>query len=127
MLQTSIHYFLHFGLPLLLALLFFRSEWKKVYLIFISTMLVDLDHLLASPIFQANRCSIQFHPLHTYWVMIIYLILSLLKRPFNLIGFGLLMHMVTDFIDCIFIYRQCQYCAIENETRELIQLIFTVF
>ena len=29
-------------------------------------MLVDLDHLLATPIFKENRCSINFHPLHSY-------------------------------------------------------------
>jgi hypothetical protein len=53
------HYFytlIHF-----IAFIFFRKEWKKAYLILIATMLIDLDHLLVEPIFETNRCSINFH------------------------------------------------------------------
>lgn len=99
--QTFIHYFLHFGFPLLIALLFFRKEWKKAYLILMATLLVDLDHLLADPIFQADRCSINFHPLHSYYAMIIYVVLLFFRKPFNLLGIGLLFHMLTDYIDCL--------------------------
>jgi hypothetical protein len=99
--QTIIHYFLHFALPFFVAYGFFRKDWKKVYLILIATMLVDLDHLLANPIFDANRCSINFHPLHTYYAMIAYVALLFLRKPFNIIGIGLLLHMLTDGIDCL--------------------------
>ena len=61
MLQIIIHYTLHFLVPGLIAWLFFREQWKKAWLIMIATMLVDLDHLLSSPIYVANRCSINFH------------------------------------------------------------------
>lgn len=108
--QTFTHYFLHFGFPLLLAYTFFRREWLRVYLILLATMLVDLDHLLADPIFQANRCSIHFHPLHSYYAIAVYFVLLFFKRPFNLIGLGLLLHMLTDLIDCMFIYQQCREC-----------------
>ncbi|WP_299123322.1 DUF6122 family protein [uncultured Tenacibaculum sp.] len=100
--QTFIHYFLHFGFPFILAYVFFKKEWKKVSLILLATMLVDLDHLLATPIFAPNRCSINFHPLHTYYAMIIYVFLLFFKKPFNIIGIGLLLHMITDYIDCLF-------------------------
>ncbi|MCF2874359.1 MULTISPECIES: DUF6122 family protein [unclassified Tenacibaculum] len=100
--QTFIHYFLHFGFPFILAYVFFRKEWKKVSLILLATMLVDLDHLLATPIFAPNRCSINFHPLHTYYAMIVYVLLLFFKKPFNIIGIGLLLHMLTDYIDCLF-------------------------
>ncbi|WP_272148568.1 DUF6122 family protein [Tenacibaculum aiptasiae] len=100
--QTFIHYFLHFGFPFILAYVFFKKEWKKVSLILLATMLVDLDHLLATPIFTPNRCSINFHPLHTYYAMIIYVLLLFFKKPFNIIGIGLLLHMLTDYIDCLF-------------------------
>lgn len=100
--QTFIHYFLHFGFPFILAYVFFKKEWKKVSLILLATMLVDLDHLLATPIFAPNRCSINFHPLHTYYAMIIYVLLLFFKKPFNIIGIGLLLHMITDYIDCLF-------------------------
>ena len=73
----------------------------RVYLIFIATMLVDLDHLLAEPIYDPNRCSINFHPLHTYWAMGVYVLLLFLRKPFRLIGLGLLMHMLADWVDCM--------------------------
>ena len=99
--QTFIHYFLHLGFPFFIAYGFFRKDWKRTYLIFLATMLVDLDHLLADPIFQADRCSINFHPLHTYYAMAIYAIMVFLRKPFNIIGIGLLFHMLTDYLDCL--------------------------
>jgi len=99
--QTIIHYFLHLVFPLLIAYIGFKDEWKKAYLILLATMLVDLDHLLADPIFQADRCSINMHPLHTYYAMAVYIVLLFFRRPFNIIGIGLLFHMLTDYIDCL--------------------------
>ena len=95
-----LHYFLHFFLPLLIAILFFKKEWKKIYIIMLLTMIVDLDHLLANPIYQESRCSINFHPLHPYYAIGIYMVLAFLKRPLNIIGIGLLLHMLTDYSDC---------------------------
>jgi hypothetical protein len=62
-------------------------------------MLVDLDHLLANPIFQKNRCSINFHPLHSYFAIGIYFTGLLFKKT-RIIALALLFHMLTDFIDC---------------------------
>jgi len=101
MTQFFIHYSLHFVFPLLIAFVFFRKDWKKVYLIMLSTMIVDLDHLLANPIYQEDRCSINFHPLHTYYAIAVYIIMIFFRKPLNIIGIGLLLHMLTDFIDCI--------------------------
>ncbi|MBY5959800.1 hypothetical protein KUV50_16720 [Membranicola marinus] len=98
---SFLHYFLHFGFPLVIACVLFRKNWKKVYLILILTMLVDLDHLWADPIYQADRCSINFHPLHTYYAMVIYVVFLFLRKPLNIIGIGLLLHMWTDWIDCL--------------------------
>ena len=95
-----IHYFLHFFLPLLIAILFFKKEWKKVYIIMLLTMIIDLDHLLANPIYQESRCSINFHPLNSYYAIGIYMVLAFFKRPLNIIGIGLLLHMLTDYSDC---------------------------
>jgi hypothetical protein len=83
-------------------------------------MLVDLDHLLSNPIFKANRCGINFHILHTYYAMAVYVLLLFFRRPFNIIGIGLLMHMATDFIDCLFMFHKCKTCL---ETSPAIQLI----
>ena len=101
MIQFFIHYSLHFIFPLLVAFVFFRKNWKKVYLIMLLTMIVDLDHLIANPIYQADRCSINFHPLHTYYAIAAYIILIFFRKPLNIIGIGLLLHMLTDFIDCL--------------------------
>ncbi len=125
--QTLIHYFLHFVFPAVIAIIFFKKDWKKVYLIFLATMLVDLDHLLASPIFQADRCSIQFHFLHTYYAMVFYAALLFLKRPYNIIGIGLLLHMGTDFIDCIFMYLACNECYEGNPAYHLMDTIYNFF
>ena len=64
-------------------------------------MIVDLDHLIANPIYQADRCSINFHPLHSYYAIVTYIIMAFLRRPLNIIGIGLLLHMLTDFCDCL--------------------------
>lgn len=98
-LRTIIHYFLHFGFPVVLAFLFFRKDWKKAYFIMLATMLVDADHLLSTPIFAPDRCSINFHPLHTYWSIGIYFLLLFFKGIPRIIGVGLLFHMLTDWID----------------------------
>lgn len=98
-LKFAIHYGLHFIAPLLIALIFFRKDWKKVTLILVATMLVDLDHLLATPIFDPNRCSIGFHPLHSYYAIGIY-ILGLIPKKTRLIAIGLVLHMFADYLDC---------------------------
>ena len=97
--QQFLHYFLHFLFPLGIAFAFFRNSWKKDYGIFILTMLVDLDHLFARPMYEACRCSIGFHPLHSYLAIFIYMV-SLLHPRLRIIAIGLLFHMLTDSIDC---------------------------
>lgn len=121
--RSLLHYFLHFGFPLIIAYLFFRKEWKKAYLIFLCTMLVDLDHLFAIPIFESNRCSINFHPLHTYYAMTVYVLLLFFRKPFNLIGIGLLFHMLTDLIDCLMMFAQCSGCYLEAPSYKLLKFI----
>jgi len=93
------HLALHFLAPLLIAFLFFRENWKLSYLVMMATMLVDLDHLLASPIYDASRCSIGFHPLHQYWFISFYLTMSFYPKT-RLIGVGLIIHMALDALDC---------------------------
>jgi hypothetical protein len=121
--QLFTHYFLHLVFPLFIAFIFFRKEWKKIYFILLATMLVDLDHLLATPIFQANRCSIEFHFLHSYFAMVLYFILVFLRKPFNVIGIGLLLHMLTDFIDCLFMYNKCNSCLSHAPANKILEVV----
>lgn len=115
MIQFLIHYGLHFLAPGLIAWIFFRPNWKKAWIIMLATLLVDLDHLLATPLFDPARCSIGHHPLHSGPAIGLYLLLlaaSLippLRRavPARLIPLsqmillGLLFHMLTDYQDCL--------------------------
>jgi hypothetical protein len=102
MLQSILHYGLHLLFPGLIAWVFFRNKWKKAYLIMLATMLVDLDHLLANPIFDPNRCSIGFHFLHSYYAILIYVTLLLFPKS-RIVAIGLLLHMLTDYLDCNFV------------------------
>ena len=111
------HIALHFIVPMLVALVFYRSRWRSASLIMVATMLVDADHLLANPVYDPNRCSIGFHPLHTSLAIFFYAALFLLPliatkqqlstrlqsaaRISHLIGAGLLIHMALDWIDCL--------------------------
>jgi hypothetical protein len=94
-----LHLSWHLVVPLVVVGLFFKKDWKMAYFIMLSTMLVDLDHLLANPIYDPNRCSIGFHPLHQPWFIAFYFILSFYPRT-RFIGIGLVIHMVLDAIDC---------------------------
>lgn len=99
MLQPIVHYGIHFGLPLIVAFVFYKKNWIKAYTIMILGMLIDLDHLLANPVFDPNRCSINYHPLHTYYAIGIYLLLLIPKKT-RLIGLGLVIHIIADLADC---------------------------
>lgn len=101
--KPLVHYFLHFIFPAFIALMFYKEQWKRVYIIFLSTMLVDLDHLFATPIFDPNRCSIGFHPLHSYYAIAAYFLgFVFFKGNVRLVCLGLLLHMCTDWQDCYF-------------------------
>lgn len=93
------HIALHFLVPALVAWLFFRTQWRRAWLIMVATMMVDLDHLLADPIYDPTRCSIGFHPLHSYPTIAGYGVLALWSRT-RLVGLGLLIHMALDGLDC---------------------------
>lgn len=103
MLQNLVHYFLHFIAITGIAYLYDKNNWKKYWLILLATMLVDVDHLWAEPIFQPHRCSINFHPLHSYFAIAIYIlgVIFIQHKILKLICIGLCFHMFTDGIDCV--------------------------
>lgn len=106
MLRTFVHYGLHFLAPWLLAYLWPHRPHRTVYLLLLSTMLIDIDHLLATPIFDPNRCSVGFHLLHSYPMIGLYMVMLFL--PYQHLGWpwwirvlavGLLFHIFTDWQD----------------------------
>ena len=68
----------------------------------IATILIDLDHIFADPIFDAKRCSIGYHPLHTIQAGIIYMLLFFIPAwRWKAVSVGCLWHLCTDYIDCM--------------------------
>lgn len=97
--RPLVHYSCHFIVPLGLAKLFFPTQFKRAFCLIISTMLIDLDHLLVQPIFDPNRCSVGFHVLHSFPFPLFYLGLLWFPKT-RIIGVGLLFHLLTDELDC---------------------------
>lgn len=88
-------------MPIAVALIWYKTNWKIAFLIMLSGMWIDIDHLLATPIFDPNRCSINFHPLHSYYALVVYVLLLFLKKT-RLVGLGLVIHIIADIVDCSF-------------------------
>ncbi len=97
-----IHYSFHWLLPIGFARLFWKKNWKKAAVFLLLANLIDLDHLLSDPVFDPNRCSINFHPLHSYWAAGAYgiLLISIKDYRVKALSLGLLWHLVTDLLDC---------------------------
>ena len=113
--RSIIHLLLHVLVPWLIA--WWVAADNKVrfaFFVMLGTMAVDVDHLLATPIYQPDRCSILFHPLHQSWAFIIYglmlgwpLLVRGLKKKLQQwevvmgwLGAGLVIHMILDGFDC---------------------------
>jgi uncharacterized protein DUF6122 len=94
-----LHLALHFLVPLAATGAFFRAQWLRSYMLLMSGMLIDIDHLLATPIYDPGRCSIGFHPLHTILPILLYAALTLHQRT-RLVGIGLCLHILLDSVDC---------------------------
>lgn len=105
MIRFLAHYGIHFIVPILIAFWFYRGDFKKVSIILLLGIIIDIDHLWATPLFDANRCSINFHPLHTYFAILIYLLLFSWKKT-RIFGLALLLHILADSVDCLFIRFQ---------------------
>jgi len=82
-----------------MAPLFFKKRWRQAWLIMVLTMAVDFDHLMANPVYDPNRCSINFHPLHSYIAILFYSVLAVIPKV-RMAGVGLLIHMAIDLGEC---------------------------
>ena len=76
-----------------------KTNLKYVSLLVLSSNLIDLDHLLANPIYDPTRCSINFHPLHSWYMFPVYLIGSFVGK-YKYLFWGIGVHLVLDFFDC---------------------------
>lgn len=100
--RASIHMALHFIVPALVARWVFADRWIKAWVIMMLAMAIDIDHLLATPIFDPDRCGIGFHPLHTYPAMILYGAMFAIPK-LRVLALGLMIHVVLDGLDCVLI------------------------
>lgn len=98
--REVLHYGIHFIVPVILGVLFYRNHRGMAVVILLSGILIDVDHLLASPVFDPNRCSIGFHPLHGYWAIGAYCLLLLFKKT-RIFGLALMIHITADVADCL--------------------------
>lgn len=114
-----LHLALHVLVPVLVALLLDRVRWRSAAFVMIGTMLVDVDHLAAVPVYDPLRCSIGFHPLHTAVPIAAYVVMALVVgvsyratssradasavrwRALFYVSTGLVIHMALDGLDCI--------------------------
>jgi len=102
MLRFCIHYGIHFLVPIAIGFFFYKEHKFKAIIILLAAILIDFDHLLANPIFDPDRCSINFHPLHSYWAIAIYITFLFFKK-IRIFGVALLIHILADITDCLFI------------------------
>lgn len=100
MFRPVLHVVLHAVVPALVARLTWRERWMRAWLVMMATMVVDLDHLLARPMYDPGRCSLGFHPLHSSWAIAGYLAMAAWART-RLVAVGLLVHMALDLSDCV--------------------------
>ncbi len=100
MIRSYLHLGLHLVIPAMIAAIFFREKFLAAWITMTATMLVDVDHLLANPVYDPARCSIGFHPMHQYPAIAAYGVLLILPK-LRLFAIGLLTHMALDGFDCV--------------------------
>jgi hypothetical protein len=97
--RPVVHILLHFLVPAGVARLAYREVWLKACIAMVATIVVDLDHLLAVPRYDPDRCSIGTHPLHYEPLFLLYFAMLFIPR-LGFVGMGLLIHMALDGLDC---------------------------
>ncbi|MEH6680849.1 MAG: DUF6122 family protein [Sediminicola sp.] len=100
MFRFCVHYGIHFLVPIAIGIFFFKENKVRNTLILLGGILIDVDHLWAVPMFDADRCSILFHPLHSYWAITAYVLLLFPKKT-RIFGIALLIHILADTADCL--------------------------
>ena len=100
--RTLLHVILQFLVPFAVAKTVWQEKWIRPFLMMAITIAVDLDPLLADPIFDPNRCSIGTHPLHSWPAICVYFT-CLLSSNLRIVSIGLIIHMALDGTDCFFI------------------------
>ena len=113
-----LHIALHVLVPVVVAVVAYRKQWRLAAVILLATLLVDVDHLMADPVYDPQRCSIGFHPLHARPLLAAYAALMAIPglwwwrqrgegseapvaQRLHWVGLGLVIHMALDWGDCL--------------------------
>lgn len=105
MLRPLLHLLLHVALPAAAAGVVWRKRFLSAWLIMLAALLIDIDHLLADPVYDPGRCSLGFHPLHQYPLIAVYALAAFWPRT-RLFGVGLLLHIFLDGVDCLWMHYE---------------------
>lgn len=101
-LQPLLHYGGHWLAVFVIAAILWRERWLRAGAVLASANLIDLDHLLADPVFDPERCSIGFHALHGWEAALVYLLMLGAPRWWiRALGLGALWHLAVDYGDCV--------------------------
>lgn len=101
-------WYLHLIASILLFLFFYflekkylkkQAKTKTIFWQIFLANLIDLDHLLSSPMYLEGRCSINNHLFHSWYFFPLYA-LGLLSK-FRYFFASLIMHLLIDFLGCI--------------------------
>jgi hypothetical protein len=98
--RPLLHLALHVAVPAAVAWCGFPKQRLRAFLWMLAGWLIDVDHLLADPVYAPGRCSLGFHPLHTAPAVLVYALLVLPRRT-RLLAIGLLIHIGLDGLDCL--------------------------
>ena len=92
---------------LLLGFIYFfdvasREDFRVIALCVFASNLIDVDHLLASPVYDPSRCSINFHPLHSWYFFPVYVALLFVhSRRVRYFVAGVFLHLALDWLWCL--------------------------
>lgn len=98
--RPLLHLVLHIAVPAAVARLCWPERWMRALGVMLCAMLIDLDHLLASPVYDPDRCSLQTHLLHGPGPLALYLLMLAFPR-LRMLAAGLLIHLALDGTDCL--------------------------
>lgn len=85
------------------------SIWNLVFII-ISSNLIDLDHLLARPIFEEGRCSITGKSiLHKWYLILLWVLGVFIPIPHvQVFCLGVLSHILVDGLGCYLMSKEAK-------------------
>ncbi|MBD2841948.1 hypothetical protein IB285_06695 [Erythrobacter sp. KMU-140] len=100
--QPLLHYSGHWLAPFAIGWLLWRDNWLRTGAMIAAANLIDLDHFLADPIFNPDRCSIGFHLLHGWEAALVYAVMLAMPHwSIRAFGLGAIWHLAVDYGDCV--------------------------